>query len=192
MTELPPYEPPAHDWVAGYVDDSHPVRDEATHALIRKLTGLLAPAPGEHVAIESYYEPSANAWRVVAHKVPVLVRAESPEDEEARRRAVLEEALSSPQGRALAEAILERKRIAAELDGASARAARATASAHWTEGGARGLMLPTDPPRPADWEADLGKLPADVAVHVEDGYVPTSRPDLLGRDLTRGTGEAFA
>ncbi|WBF79027.1 hypothetical protein SEA_BOLT007_59 [Arthrobacter phage Bolt007] len=99
------------DYVAAYVDDAHPVgRDRAAHEALRKMHRALAPDLQDRTVVESYYEPSANAWRLVMHRIPYTPPTpSSPEEAEARRRAVIEEALADPRGLALARAIIERK-----------------------------------------------------------------------------------
>lgn len=101
------------DYVVGFVESELRDRDAAVHETLLGLHKLLAPALQDRMVAESYYEPAADGWRVVLHRIPYTPPApSSPEEEEARRRLVLEEALNSPAGRAAAEAILERKALA--------------------------------------------------------------------------------
>ncbi|QKY79821.1 hypothetical protein SEA_BUMBLE_55 [Arthrobacter phage Bumble] len=118
MTELP-YQP--IPYVAGFINPDGHDRDAAAHELVLELSRLLGPGPTDRVVIESYFEPQVNGWRMVAHRVPARPGTpETPEETRARVTLALESALNSEEGRAIAAAILERKRTVAELDARSA------------------------------------------------------------------------
>lgn len=107
------------DYVAGWIlPEEGRTRDEAAHELMTKLAELLPAGPGDRLVTEGYFDPAAEAYRIVLHRIPApVVREESPEEADARLRLALEEAIASPGGRAVAEAILERKKLADALEG---------------------------------------------------------------------------
>ncbi|QTF82156.1 hypothetical protein SEA_PRAIRIE_59 [Arthrobacter phage Prairie] len=87
-------------------------RDAEVHKTLRELHRSLAPDLQDRIAVESYYDPAADGWRLVMHRIPYVPPAPAtPEEEDARRAAVLEEALADPKGLALAKAIIERKEL---------------------------------------------------------------------------------
>lgn len=100
------------DYVAAFVDSEvRGDRDHFVHEALRKMHRSLAPDLQDRTVVESYYEPAANGWRLVMHRIPYEPVPSTPEEDDARRAAVLEEALADPRGLALAKAIIERKEL---------------------------------------------------------------------------------
>ncbi|UKH48348.1 hypothetical protein SEA_LILMAC1015_62 [Arthrobacter phage Lilmac1015] len=102
------------DYVSAFVatPERREPRDTTVHRTLRELHQLLAPALQDRTVVESYYDQASEGWRLVMHRIPYVPPAPStPEEDDARRAAVLEEALADPKGLALAKAIIERKEL---------------------------------------------------------------------------------
>jgi hypothetical protein len=101
------------DYVSAFVAtrDREP-RDKTVHDTLRELHKALAPDLQDRIAIESYYDPAGDGWRLVMHRIPFRPAAPvDPKEEHARRVLALEEALNDPEGLAIAKAIIERKEL---------------------------------------------------------------------------------
>ncbi|WNO25878.1 hypothetical protein SEA_ALTADENA_56 [Arthrobacter phage Altadena] len=106
-------ETPTSDWVAAYVEAGPEPRDQSVHNTLKELHRALEPDSTDSIVVESFHDPATDGWRLVMHRIPyVAPEPDTAEEIAARRLAVLEEALADPEGRALAEEILRRKKLA--------------------------------------------------------------------------------